>query len=79
MFKQNPVAMLTTLVALLTAADGTLEGLHVLSPSVAAWAAGAIAVLTAVLGVVTHGKVTPLVNPHDDLGRALAPVSPPPR
>jgi hypothetical protein len=77
MFKQNPVAMLTTLVALLTAADGTLEGLHFLSPSVAAWAAGAIAVLTAVLGVVTHGKVTPLVNPHDDLGRALTPVSPP--
>jgi hypothetical protein len=74
MFKQNPVAMLATLVALLTAADGTLEGLHILSPSVAAWAAGAIAVLTAVLGVVTHGKVTPLANPRDNAGRPLTPA-----
>lgn len=71
--KLNPVAWLTTLIAVLTAADGALEGLHVLSPGVAAAGAGLIAVLTAVLGAVTHTKVTPVANPHDNNGRALVP------
>lgn len=71
--KLNPVAWLTTLIAVLTAADGALEGLHILSPTVAATAAGAIAVLTAILGAITHTRVTPLANPRDDNGRALVP------
>jgi hypothetical protein len=73
--KQNPVAWLTTIVALLTALDGTLTGLHVLSPALAAWVGGAIAVGTAILGVLTHGAVTPVGNPHDNGGRALVPLS----
>jgi len=73
---QNPVAWLTTVVAVLTALDGTLTGLGVLSPTVAGWIAGAIAVLTAILGVLTHNVVTPVANPHDDSGRALVPAAP---
>lgn len=73
--KQNPVVYLATVVALLTASDGTLTGLHVLSPATAAWLGGAIAVLTAVLGVLTHGAVTPVANPHDDSGRPLVPLT----
>ncbi len=73
--KQNPVAWLATVVALLTAVDGSLTGLHVLSPTIGAWLAGAIAVLTAILGVLTHGAVTPVSNPRDASGRALVPRS----
>jgi hypothetical protein len=73
--KQNPVAWLTTVVALLTALDGTLTGLHVLSPTLAAWIGGAIAVGTAILGVLTHGAVTPVANPHASDGRPLVPLS----
>jgi hypothetical protein len=73
--KQNPVAFLTTLVAVLTGLDGTLAGLHVLTATQSAWAAGLIAVLTAVLGIVTHGKVTPVANPKDSSGRPLVPLS----
>jgi len=69
------VAWLATVVALLTALDGTLGGLHVLSPTTTAWLGGAIAVLTAILGVLTHNAVTPVANPHDNSGRPLAPLS----
>jgi hypothetical protein len=71
---RNPVAWLTTLIALLTSLDATLTGLGVLSPAAAAWVGGAIAVLTTVLGVLTHGVVTPLVAPRDASGRNLVPV-----
>jgi hypothetical protein len=73
--RQNPVAFLTTLVAVLTGLDGTLQGLHVLTATQSAVAAGLIALLTAVLGIVTHGKVTPTANPKDSSGRPLVPLS----
>lgn len=73
--KQNPVAYLAGLVAVLTALDGTLTGLKVLSPTVGGWLGAAVAVLTAVLGAVTHGAVTPVANPHDNSGRPLVPLS----
>jgi hypothetical protein len=75
MFGKNPVAWLTTVVAVLTALDATLGGLGVLPGTAAAWIGGAIAVLTAVLGVLTHGAVTPVASPRDNSGRPLVPVS----
>ena len=71
----KPVAWLTTIVALLTALDGTLTGLHVLSPAVGGWLAGAVAVLTTILGVITHNNVTPVANPKSADGRPLVPLN----
>lgn len=73
--KQNPVAWMTALVAALTAAAGVLDGTGVLSPTVSGYAGAGIAILTAILGGIAHGKVTPVSNPHDDGGRPLVPLS----
>jgi hypothetical protein len=75
MIRKFPVAWLTTLVTTLVAVDTALEGLHVLSVTQATWAGGIIAVLTAILGAITHSQVTPLVAPKDSSGRSLVPAS----
>lgn len=75
MISSKPVATLiavgTVLLALLTALAGT----GVLSGKTAAVVAGAILVINALLGVVAHGKVTPLAKPTASDGRALVPLS----
>lgn len=73
--RHNPVAALATLVSVLVAADAALEPLGVLTAHQSALVGGGIAILTAVLGAVTHGKVTPLVAPTDASGRPLVPLS----
>lgn len=73
--KIQPVAWMTTVLAVLVAVDSALAGTGVYPASVAAWVGAAIAVLTAILGALTHGAVTPLARPRDSSGRALVPVS----
>lgn len=65
------VAVGSVLLALLTALAGT----GVLSGQAAAVAAGAIAVINALLGVATHNRVTPVANPKDSSGRPLVPLN----
>jgi hypothetical protein len=73
--RHNPVAALTTLVSLLVALDAALEPLGVLTAQQSAIAGGVIAVSTAILGAITHGKVTPLARPRDNGGRPLVPLT----
>lgn len=68
-----PVAWMTGLLTILTGTDAILEQAHVLTPAESSWAGIGIAILTLVVGTVTHGKVTPLASPKDSSGRALVP------
>jgi hypothetical protein len=72
--QHNPVAALTTLYTVLAAATGAIIELHLLPDKVTGYATGAVAVLAAVLGAITHTKVTPLVNPKNADGVPLIPV-----
>jgi len=74
--RQNPVAALATVVSLLVAADAALEPLGVLTAHQSALIGGGIAILTAILGVFTHGAVTPLANPRDNDGQPLVSAGP---
>jgi hypothetical protein len=73
-FRKRPVATLlsvaTTLLTILT----VLAGTGVLSGRAAAIVAAAIALLNLILGVKTHGQVTPLAAPRDAGGRPLVPL-----
>lgn len=71
--KFNPVAWMSTLLTVLIAVDSALAGNHAYSPTVAAWVGGVIALLTALLGVLTHKIVTPLARPRDSSRRPLVP------
>jgi hypothetical protein len=76
-FLVKPVAWLTTVSAVLAAvttitATPPLSG-HV-PAAVTAWLGAATVVVTAVLGVFTHNRVTPVAAPRDNLGRALVPA-----
>jgi len=64
---------MTTVLSVLVAVEAVNEGAHLLPASWSPYLLGAIAVLTAVLGVLTHGAVTPLVRPRDDAGVPLVP------
>jgi hypothetical protein len=72
--RHNPVAALTTVYTVLATVTGVVIELHLLPDTVTGYAAGAVAVLAAVLGAVTHTKVTPLVNPKNAEGVPLIPV-----
>lgn len=65
------VSVLTVALALLT----TLAGTGVLSGKAAAVVSGLIGAITVVLGIVTHGKVTPVAAPKDNSGRPLVPLN----
>lgn len=71
----KPVATLVTVATVALAILTALAGTGVLSGRAAAIAAAAIAVINAVLGAITHGKVTPLARPRDSSGRPLVPRS----
>lgn len=81
-FKFEPVAWMTTIVAVLTALmalDETLEqtGAGDLVPTTwEPYVLGAIAALTAVLGGKVRGKVTALADPRSAEGYPLGPVPP---
>jgi len=74
MISSKPVATLVTIGTVLLALLTALAGTGVLSGQAAAVAAGAIAVINALLGVVAHSKVTPVAAPKDSSGRPLVPL-----
>lgn len=71
--KIQPVAWLTGVVTVLVAVEGANEALHFLPAAWTPYLLGAIAVVTAILGVLTQGAVTPLARPRDDAGNPLVP------
>jgi len=71
----KPVAVMTSVVTVALAVLTALAGTGVLSGKTAALASGAVAILTAVLGILTHGKVTPVAAPKDNGGRPLVPLN----
>lgn len=73
-FKFAPVAWMTTALTGLGALEAVNAKVHVLPAGWTPYLVLAIAVLTAVLGVLTHGAVTPTVAPRDDAGVPLVPA-----
>lgn len=69
----KPVATLVTVATVLLALLTALAGTGVLSGKAAAYVAAGIGLLNVILGVVTHGKVTPVAAPRDNAGRPLVP------
>jgi hypothetical protein len=72
-FKIKPVAWMTTLLSVLVALEALDRAAHLLPAGWSPYLLGAIAALTAVLGALTHGAVTPLAQPRDDAGNPLVP------
>jgi hypothetical protein len=72
--RHNPVMALTSLYTILAAVDAVLIDAHALPSSVLTVVTGAVAVLAAILGAVTHTKVTPVIDPKNDEGVPLVPV-----
>jgi hypothetical protein len=78
-FKFQPVAWLTTASAILGAATTisvTPPFSEHIPDSVTAWLGGATVVVTTVLGVLAHNRVTPLAAPRDNDGNRLVPAGP---
>jgi hypothetical protein len=71
---RNPVAVLTTLYSVLAAVAAIVVELNLLPDHVTGYLTAAVAVLAAILGALTHTKVTPLVNPKNNDGVPLVPV-----
>lgn len=71
--KLHPVAWMSGLLTVLIAVEAVDRAAHLLPAAVAPYLLGAIAVLTAVLGKLAHGVVTPLARPRDDAGTPLVP------
>lgn len=73
--KFRPVAWMTTVLGVLVAVEAVNEGAHLLPAAWSPWLLGAIAALTAVLGRMTHDRVTPLARPRDAADTPLVPKS----
>lgn len=77
-FLTKPVAWLTTVSAALgtaTTAEIALTATPVHLPAwVAGYTAAATVIVTAVLGVLTYKRVTPVAAPRDNAGRPLVPA-----
>jgi hypothetical protein len=71
--KFKPVAWMTGLLTVLVAAEAVDRVAHLLPAAWTPYLLGAIAVLTAVLGRLAHGAVTPLAAPRDNAGMPLVP------
>lgn len=71
--KIQPVAWMTTILGVLVAVEAANEAIHFLPAAWSPYLLGAIAILTAVLGKLVHGVVTPLARPRDDAGTPLVP------
>lgn len=70
------MAILTTVYTILAAVTAVIVERDLLSDTITAYLVGAVAVLAAILGVITHSKVTPLSDPRDNQGRPLFPYKP---
>jgi hypothetical protein len=73
-FTFKPVAWMTTILGILTGLMTLDETVDVLPENVSPWVLAAIGVLTVVLGVIVHGKVTPVAAPKASTGVPLTPV-----
>jgi hypothetical protein len=71
--KFQPVAWMTGALTVLTALEAVNAAAHLLPAAWTPYLLGVIAVLTAVLGKLAHGAVTPLAAPKDDGGVPLVP------
>lgn len=74
--RRNPVAVLTSVYTVLAVVVGVIVDQHLLSDNVTAYLVGAVAILAAILGVLTRSKVTPLADPRDNQGRQLVAYKP---
>ena len=74
--RQNPVAVLTTVYVILAAVTGVVVEFHALPDRITGYLVLIVAILSAVLGAITHQKVTPLVNPRNNDGMPLVPLRP---
>lgn len=72
-FKFEPVKWMTVILAVLTAAEGAQQFVDLLPEKVNGYILIAIAILTAVLGVSVHNRVTSLADPKDNDGNQLVP------
>lgn len=70
-FRAHPVATLTALLTGALSVLTLLQGLHILHGQVATWLDGAVALLTLILGWLTHQHVTPLAKPRASDGTPL--------
>jgi hypothetical protein len=71
--KFQPVAWMAGALTVLTALETVNAAARLLPAAWTPYLLGAIAVLTAVLGKLAHGAVTPLAAPKDDAGTPLVP------
>lgn len=74
-FKFAPVAWMTTALAVVTGLITLDASVHILPVGATPWLTAAAGVLTVVLGVLAHGRVTPTAAPQDDAGNRLVPAS----
>jgi len=72
-FKFKPVAWMTTILAVLTALEAFNQSAHIVPDKYDAWIVSAIGLITVVLGVLAHNRVTPTAAPKDDAGTPLVP------
>lgn len=73
-FKKSPVAFTTTTMTLLLGVLIYLQSTGLITGAAAAWIGAAVGVLQIVLGILTRGSVTPVVNPMDNNGNPLVPA-----
>lgn len=71
MISKFPVAWMSLVLTILTSADALAAYTQVFDEKQMAWVNLAVAVLTAVLGKLAHGAVTPMARPRDNDGTAL--------
>jgi hypothetical protein len=74
--RRNPVAALTTLYTVLAAVYGVIASTELLPDRVVASVGIGVAILAAILGALTHTKVTPLANPKNSDGVPLVALRP---
>lgn len=74
--KFQPVAWMTGTLAVLSTLLAVDEQFHVLPEGWTKWLLLASAAITILLGKLTHGVVTPLVDPRAANGRRLVPTPP---
>jgi hypothetical protein len=66
--------VLTVVYTVLAAVYGVVATTDILPDRVVGYIAFAVAILAAVLGTITHQKVTPLVDPRNNDGVQLVPL-----
>lgn len=73
-WRTKPVAILTAVSAVLSGIVGSTFLMGILPAKTAALITLANAVVTAILGALAHGIVTPLARPRDAMKRPLVPA-----